>query len=73
MIEGGGRLDRVTVTGDDVLIETIKDGFTQPTGVTSVGNTAWVSEGQLSALGYPDKGDAPRLPFRVYAVPFSER
>jgi sugar lactone lactonase YvrE len=68
MIEGGGSLDRVTVTDDNVAIETIKDGFLQPTGVTRDGNTAWVTEGQLSRL----KGEAPRLPFRVYAVPLSE-
>ena len=54
MIEGGGCLDRVTVTGDNVAIETIKDGFLQPTGVTRDGNTAWVTEGQLSRL----KGEA---------------
>jgi len=71
MIEGEGSLDRVTVTGGDVAIETIKDGFVQPTGVTWNQNTAWVSEGQLSSLVYPDKGEAPRLPFRVYAVPLS--
>jgi streptogramin lyase len=71
MIEGGGSLDHVTVTGDDVAIETIKDGFIQSTGVAKVGDTAWVAEGQLSSLGYPAKGDAPRLPFRVYAVPLS--
>ncbi len=72
MIEGGGRLDRVTVSGDNATFETIKDGFIQPTGVARNQNTAWVSEGQLSSLGYPDKGEAPRLPFRVYAVPLTE-
>jgi sugar lactone lactonase YvrE len=72
MIEGAGSLDRVTVSDDLVLIETIKDGFLQPTGVTRNGDMAWVTEGQLSSLGYPSKGEAPRLPFRVYAVPLSE-
>ena len=71
MAEGKGTLDHVTVTGDDVAIETIKDGFAGSTGVTRNGDTAWVTEGQLSHMGYPDKGDAPRLPFRVYAVPLS--
>jgi sugar lactone lactonase YvrE len=68
MIEGEGSLDRVTVADDIVSIETIKDGFLQPTGVTRDGNMAWVSEGQLSRL----TGEVPRLPFRVYAVPLSE-
>jgi len=71
MIEGGGSLDRVTVTGDSATIETVKDGFVQPTSVTRVGDTAFVSEGQLSSLAYKAKGEAPRLPFRVYAVPLS--
>jgi sugar lactone lactonase YvrE len=69
MIEGGGSLDRVAVSGDSATVETIKDGFVQPTGVALDGHTAWVTEGQLSKLAYPAKGDAPRLPFRVYAVP----
>ncbi|HUI19814.1 MAG TPA: hypothetical protein VLZ74_02045 [Methylocella sp.] len=69
MIEGGGSLDEVTVTGDSATIETLKDGLVQPTGVTLTADTAWVSEGQLSSLGYPQKGEAPRLPFKLYAVP----
>lgn len=73
MIEGGGSLDRVTVSGDSAAIETLKDGFIQPTGVTLDGHTAWVAEGQLSRLAYPGKGEPPRLPFRVYAVPLDER
>ncbi|WP_036263776.1 hypothetical protein [Methylocapsa aurea] len=73
MIEGAGSLDRVSIAEDSASIETIKDGFLQPTGVASVGNTAWVAEGQLSRLAYPAKGPAPRLPFRVFAVPLSER
>lgn len=70
MIEGAGRLDRVTVSGDKASIEPLKDGFAQPTGVTRVGRTAWVAEGQLSHLFSRRSGD-PKLPFRVYAVPLS--
>jgi hypothetical protein len=73
MIEGGGSLDHVTVSGDSAAIETIQDGFLHPTGVTLDGNTAWVTEGQLSSLAYPSSGSAPRLPFRVYAVPLEQR
>lgn len=73
MIEGGGSLDRVSVAGDSATIETIRDDFVQPTGVTLVGHTAWVAEGQLSRLAYPAAGDPPRLPFKVYAVPLGER
>jgi hypothetical protein len=41
-----------------------------PTGVTPVGDIAWVSEGQLDYLFDPAKhGQRPRLPFRLFAVP----
>jgi sugar lactone lactonase YvrE len=70
IIEGGGRLDRMTVSGDTAAIETLKEGFETPTGVTQVGDTAWVSEGQLSYIFDPSKqGQKPRLPFRLFAVP----
>jgi len=73
MIEGGGRLDRVVVNGDVATVETLKDGFALPTGVTRVGaKTAWVSEGQLSSIFDPSKkDDKPNLPFRLYAVPLT--
>jgi len=48
LIEGNGKLDKVTIKGDAAEIETIKDGFTEPVSVTQVGNTAWVAEGKLS-------------------------
>jgi hypothetical protein len=67
LIEGVGKLDRLTVDSDDASVETIKDGFLGPTGVTLVGNTAWVSEGQLSYL-FAKKGQTPSLPFRLSAV-----
>ena len=70
MIEGAGRLDRVTVEGDKARIDTIKEGYDGPVAVTQVGDTAWVLEGQLHYLLDPkSKGQNPRLPFRAYAVP----
>jgi streptogramin lyase len=70
LIEGGGRLDRMTVEGDAARIETLKEGYSTPTGVTPVGDTAWVSEGQLSYLLDPAKrGQQPSLPFKLFAVP----
>ena len=50
LIEGAGRLDKVTVKGDEAQIETIKDGLSEPVSVTQVGNTAWVAEGKLSYI-----------------------
>jgi sugar lactone lactonase YvrE len=73
MIEGVGRVDRLTVVGDTVTVETLQDGFSVPTGVTITGDTAWVAEGQLSYLFNPAKRGEQRLPFRVYAVPLAGR
>jgi sugar lactone lactonase YvrE len=64
MAEGGGTLDRVTIKGKDVEIETLKDNLSGPTGVALVGNTLWAPEGQLSHLFDPKAGP-PSLPFRV--------
>jgi sugar lactone lactonase YvrE len=73
LIEGEGRLDRISIKGDEAVIETIKDGYATPTGVAIIGKTAWVSEGQLSYLTDPSKRDLmPRLPFRVHSVALPE-
>jgi sugar lactone lactonase YvrE len=72
MIEGDGKVDRITIAGDKASVDTLKDGFNGPTGVTQVGNTAWVSEGQLPYLLDPaKKGQGPKLPFKLYAVELS--
>jgi sugar lactone lactonase YvrE len=69
MIEGNGKLDHVTISGDKASIDTLKSGYDGPTGVTQVGNTAWISEGQLPYLLDPaKKGQGPKLPFKLYAV-----
>jgi hypothetical protein len=69
MVEGGGTLDRVSIAGDKVTIETLRDGLAEPTAVAKVGETAWVAEGQLSHLFNPDANGPPRLPFRITGVP----
>jgi hypothetical protein len=69
MAEGGDTLDRVSVDGDKVAIETLKDGLAEPTAVAKVRQTAWVAEGQLSHLFDPAANGPPRLPFRIIGVP----
>jgi sugar lactone lactonase YvrE len=70
LIEGAGRLDTMTIKGNDATIVTLKDGYVTPTGATRVGDTAWVSEGQLDYLFDPAKHDQkPRLPFKLFGVP----
>jgi len=59
LIEGNGKLDKVTIRGDAAEIETIKDGLTEPVSVTQVGNTAWVAEGKLSYIIGDNKGKDP--------------
>ena len=73
LIEGSGTLDRVDVKGDGFVVAPIRGGFREPTSVTRVGSTAWVSEGQLSFFfDRSRKSQSPSLPFRIYAVPLSK-
>jgi sugar lactone lactonase YvrE len=67
LIEGNGKLDKVTVSGDAAEIVTIKDGFAEPVSVTQVGDTAWVAEGKLSYIVGPNKGKDPG-PFMLTPV-----
>jgi sugar lactone lactonase YvrE len=74
VVEGDGKLDRVTVEGDKATIETLKTGIDGPTAVTQVGNVAWVSECQLPYLLDPSKkGQGPKLPFKLYAVDLPQK
>jgi sugar lactone lactonase YvrE len=70
LVEGAGTLDRVEVDGDGFQVAPMRAGFRTPTSVTRVGGVAWVSEGQMELFFDPArKGQAPALPFRIYAVP----
>lgn len=73
LIEGVGRLDRVTIKGDDAKIEVLKDGFNGPTAVTQTGNIAWVLEGKLNYLNDPKLKDQDPGPFKAYAVPLTHK
>src|ERR1700730_16596915 len=71
LIEGNGKLDKVTIKGDEAQIETIKDGFAEPVSVTQVGNTAWVAEGKLSYIIGDNKEKDPG-PFTLKPVTLSK-
>jgi streptogramin lyase len=60
---------RVSILGDLAVIETIKAGLAGPTSAVKVGETAWVTEGQLPHLFDPAANGPPRLPFRIIGVP----
>jgi hypothetical protein len=69
LIEGVGRLDRVTIEGGEAIVDTIREGINEPSGVAHEANTTWVTEGQLSYLSDPSKKDkSPTLPFRIDAI-----
>jgi hypothetical protein len=59
LIEGNGKLDKVTVQGDEANIETVKDGLVEPVSVTQVGDIGWVAEGKLSYIIGDNKGKDP--------------
>jgi sugar lactone lactonase YvrE len=69
VVEGGsgGRLSRVVLKGNTGTASTLKEGYPDgPVAVTVVGTTAYVLEGQLSALrGSPD---TPTKPFHATSV-----
>jgi sugar lactone lactonase YvrE len=73
MVEGSGKLDRVTVSGDTVALEVLRDGLVEPAAVAQVGNTAWVAETQISVLFDNKHTPAPQLPFRVVGVSLPAR
>jgi streptogramin lyase len=53
LAEGSGRIDRVTIQGDNANIEVLKDGLDAPRAVTLIGNTAWVLVGGVRAVAVP--------------------
>src|SRR5450755_595355 len=71
LIEGNGKLDKVTIKGSEAQIDTIKDGFAEPVSVTQVGNTAWVAEGKLSYIIGDNKEKDPG-PFAIKPVTLSK-
>jgi hypothetical protein len=68
-----GKLSRVDLSGPDLAtgkVTTLKEGFPDgPVGVTVVGDTAYVLEGQLSLMfGPPGAAPAAPKPFKATAV-----
>ncbi|UGY12460.1 hypothetical protein [Bradyrhizobium septentrionale] len=67
LIEGNGKLDKVTVNGSEATIDTIKDGLAEPVSVTAIGGTGWIAEGKLSYIIGDNKGKDPG-PFKLTPV-----
>jgi sugar lactone lactonase YvrE len=66
--DGNGRLDEVSVSGDNATIRVIKDGYMLPTAVTTVENTAYVLEAKLNYQRDPALKDKDPGIFTVHAV-----
>jgi len=66
IIEGAGRLDRMRIPGvDGAVIETLKDGYVFPTGVTVIGhNRLGSARASLRMSSIRPRGDqSPNVPF----------
>jgi sugar lactone lactonase YvrE len=70
LVEGAGRLDEVTISGDKAEVKVLKDGLTGPTAVTLVGDIAYVSEARLNYRNDPKLRETDPGPFRAVAVPY---
>jgi sugar lactone lactonase YvrE len=74
IVEGGdgGKLEKITLDGNNGKVELIKQGYPDgPVAVAVVGTTAYVCEGQLSAMRRPPGSSAPApeaKPFQATAV-----
>ena len=73
MVEGAGKLDRISVQGDHVQLQTLRDSLLEPAAVARSGATAWVAETQISVLFDDKHVKVPTLPFRIVGVPLPAR
>jgi len=64
-----GRIDEVTIRGDEAKVRVLREGLVSPPGVTLVGHTAYGLEGKILYLIDPKlKGQDPG-PFMARAIP----
>jgi sugar lactone lactonase YvrE len=70
LAEGGGRVDRVEITGDTATITPLKEGLSGPTAVTVVGKSVWYVEGHLAWLfDKANRNKSYDAPFHAASVP----
>ena len=67
LVEGAGRLDEVTISGDKADVKVLREGLTGPTAVTLAGGTAYVAEARLNLRNDATKDPGP---FRAVGVPY---
>jgi hypothetical protein len=67
----GGRIDEITIRGNDAQVRVLRDGLNSPPGVTAVGNTAYAVEGKIGYLVDPKlRGQDPGV-FKIHAIPLA--
>ena len=65
----GGRVDEITIRGNEAQVKVLRDGLNSPPGVTAVGNTAYAIEGKIGYLVDPKlRGQDPGV-FTIHAIP----
>jgi len=68
----GGRVDEVTIKGDEAAIKVLREGLNSPTAVALVDRTVYASEGKIGYLINPAlKGQDPG-PFALHAIPLPD-
>lgn len=67
VVQGGGQLVKVKLSGASATATTAVDGLDQPTSVIKARGTYWVSQGQLGRL-FAMPPQQPMLPFLVRRV-----
>ena len=70
LVEGAGRLDEVTITGDKAEVKVIREGLTGPTAVTLTGGMAYVAEARLNFRNDPKLREQDPGPFRALGFPY---
>ncbi len=74
LAEGGGRADMLTVSGDKVVVDTLRDRLTEPTSVTKSGSTIWVTDGPSAFVWEPRKpGSAGHVAKLIPVSPLQPR
>ena len=63
----GKALSRITLAGNQGTVTRLQEGLDDPSSVEIAEGSAWVSEGQLSAITVPNSPPA-KLPFKVRRV-----
>jgi hypothetical protein len=66
LAENAGKMDIITIEGQNAVVKTIKSGLDGTTAVTATRGMAWIVEGKLEYRDAPKKDPGT---FKMYAMP----